>query len=109
MKDFQLTQEEQSLLKKAHKSEHYKRSAYKINAVILLGTGWTLEKVKTALLLDDETLRGYVKKFRDGGLQELLKVEYKGSEPYLSVAQVKQLCDALDNKIFLTTQAVFEY
>lgn len=109
MKDFQLTQEEQSLLKKAHKSEHYKRSAYKINAVILLGTGWTLGKVKTALLLDDETLRGYVKKFRDGGLQELLRVEYKGSEPYLSVAQVKQLCDALDNKIFLTTQAVIDY
>lgn len=99
MKDFQLTQEEQSLLKKAHKSKHYKYSAYKINTVILLGIGWTLEKVKTALLLDDETLRGYVKKFRGGGLQELLKVEYKGSEPYLSVAQVKQLCGVLDNPI----------
>lgn len=37
-------------------SEHYKRSAYKINAVILLGSGWTLGEVKDALLIDDETL-----------------------------------------------------
>jgi len=30
-------------------------AAYKINAVILLGTGWTLVTVKAALLLDEET------------------------------------------------------
>ena len=62
MKGFELSKEELADLRRAHKSEHYKRSAYKINVVILLGSGWTLEEVKDALLLDEETLRSYVKK-----------------------------------------------
>jgi transposase len=109
MKGFELNQEELAFLRKAHKSEHYKRSAYKINAIILLGSGWTLAQVKDALLIDDETLRNYVKKYQDGGLPELLKVDYKGSEPYLSIPQLELLCQELDSNIFLTTQAVVEF
>ena len=47
-------------LRSAHRAERNRRAAYKINAVILLGTGWTLAEVSEALLLDDETLRSYV-------------------------------------------------
>lgn len=109
MKGFKLNKDELLTLRQAHKSEHYKRSAYKINAVILLGTGWTLEEVKEALLVDEETLRNYIKKYQDGGLPALLKVEYKGSEPQLSVAEISQLCQALNTQIFLTTQSVIDY
>ena len=109
MKGFQLSQDELTFLRKAHKSEHYKRSAYKINAIILLGMGWTLEQVKDALLIDEETLRSYVKKYKDGGLPELLKVDYKGSEPYLSIQQLEFICQELDSNIYLTTQAVMEF
>jgi transposase len=109
MKGFELSNEELLFLRKAHQSEHYKRSAYKINAVILLGSGWTLEQVKEALLIDDETLRNYVKKYQDGGLTELLKINHKGSDPYLSVQQIKLLCEELDSNIYLTTQSVIEY
>ena len=80
MKGFELKKDELANLKQALKSEHYKRSAYKINAVILLGSGWTLEQVKEALFLDDETLSGYVKDYQKGGLPLLLKVDFKGSE-----------------------------
>jgi transposase len=109
MKGFELSNEELLFLRKAHKSEHYKRSAYKINAIILLGSGWTLEQVKDALLIDDETLRNYVKKYQDGGLPELLKVNHKGSDPYLSVQQIEILCKELNSNIYLTTQSVIEY
>ena len=109
MKGFDLSDAELITLRKAHKSEYYKHSAYKINCVILLGSGWTLEEVQNALLLDEETLRSYVKKYQEGGLPELLKVNYKGSEPQLSVAQVELLCDALDTQIFLTTQSIIDY
>lgn len=109
MKGFDLSTDELIRLRKAHKSEHYKRSAYKINCVILLGSGWTLEEVRDALLLDEETLRSYVKKYQEGGLPALLKVEYKGSEPQLSVAEIKQLCIVLDTQIFLTTQSIIDY
>ena len=109
MKGFMLSRDELATLRRAHKSEHYKRSAYKINVVILLGSGWTLEAVKEALLLDEETLRSYVKKYQDGGLPALLKVEFKGSEPQLSIAQVEQLCNALNSRIFLTTQSAIDF
>jgi transposase len=109
MKGFNLSSAELAELKRAHKSEYYKRSAYKINCIILLGSGWTLEEVKAALLLDEETLRNYVQKYESGGLDALLKVEYKGSEPQLSVEEIQQLCDALDTQIFLTTKSVIDY
>lgn len=109
MKGFKLNSTELSELRRAHKSEYYKRSAYKINCIILLGSGWTLEEVKDALLLDEETLRGYIQKYESGGLDALLKVEYKGSEPQLSVVQIQKLCKVLDTKIFLTTKSVIDY
>ena len=109
MKGFDLSKAELEALRQAHKSEYYKRSAYKINCVILLGNGWTLEEVRDALLLDNETLRSYVKKYQEGGLPELLKVDYKGSEPQLSVAEIEQLCSALDTQFFLTTQSIIDF
>jgi transposase len=109
MKGFKLSKAELVTLRQAHKSEHYRRSADKIKCVVLLGSGWTLEEVKDALLLDEETLRSYVKKYQEGGLSALLKVEFKGSEPQLSVAEIKQLCLALNTQIFLTTQSVIDY
>ena len=54
-------------------------------------------------------LRSYVKKYQDGGLSALLIVEFKGSEPQLSVAEITQLCQALNTQIFLTTQSVIDY
>jgi transposase len=109
MKGFDLADNELAILLQAHKSEHYKRSAYKINCIILLGSGWTLEEVSNALLLDEETLRSYVKKYQEGCLPALLKVDYKGSEPQLSDFEINKLCDALDKNIFLTTQSVIDF
>jgi transposase len=109
MKGFKLSEIELAELRRAHKSEYYRRSADKIKSVVLLGTGWTLEEVKEALLLDEETLRSHVKKYQEGGIAALLKVEFKGSEPQLSIAQVELLCDALDTQIFLTTQSIIDY
>lgn len=109
MNGFDLNKDELTDLRRAHKLERDKRAAYKINAVILLGVGWTLEEVKEALLIDDETLRSYVKKYQDGGLPELLEVNHKGSEPHLSEQQIEELRNELDANIYLTTQAVIVF
>ena len=61
MSKFHLTPVQVQELRLAHRAERNRNAAYKINAVILLGTGWKLKAVKEALLLDDETLRSYVK------------------------------------------------
>ena len=111
MKGFYLEDAELSALREAHREA--KRSnanvAYQINAVILLGTGWKLKQVKKALLLDDETLRSYVTKYRRSGLQELITTKHKGTPSRLSKKQIEQLCEALEKSIYLTTSAVMEY
>ena len=78
MKGFTLTTKELEALHKAHKAAKRTnaKAAYKINAVILLGSGWTLKKVRSALLLDEETLRSYVEKYRDNGIDTLLETKH---------------------------------
>ena len=109
MKGFELSQAEIISLKQAHKRERNKRFAYRINAIILLGSSWTLEEVRDALLLDDETLRSYVESYQQGGLKLLLKLNHKGSESFLSRDQVSVLCNELNTQIHLTTQSIIEY
>ena len=111
MKGFTLTQEELDILRSAHREAKRTNAnaAYKINAVILLGTGWTLKKVKNALLLDDETLRSYVEKYRTGGIESLLATNHKGRDCLLSKKQEAILRSELDENIHLTTQSVIEF
>jgi len=111
MKEFVLSKEQLSELKAAHRKA--KRSnahaAYKINAVILLGTGWTLKQVKQALLLDEETLRSYVKKYRENGIEGLIRTHYLGRFSALIQAQENQLSEELNQTIHLSTQSIIEY
>ncbi len=74
--------------------------AYKINVVILLGTGWKLKQVKKALLLDDETLRSYLEKYRQGGLKELISTHNKGSELQLNEKQIEQLVEEFERHVY---------
>ncbi len=78
MTEFTLLQDEISSLTKAHRAAKKKRDADCIKAIILLGTGWTAIKVAEALLLDDETVRNYIKRYKSGELDALLHDSYKG-------------------------------
>ena len=111
MKGFTLSSDELEILRSAHRDAKRMNAsaAYKINAVILLGSGWTLKMVKNALLLDDETLRSYVNKYRDGGIRDLLSTNHKGRDSLLSEAQEDKLRIELDTNIHLTSQSVIEY
>ncbi|NOY73961.1 MAG: IS630 family transposase [Gammaproteobacteria bacterium] len=109
MKD--LTDNELVKLSEAHRDAKRTNAnaAYKINAIILLGTGWKLKQVKQALLLDDETLRSYVEKYRQGGVTALITTSYKGAHSQLDKKQINQLCKSLEKHIYLTTSEVIEY
>lgn len=109
MKGFELTEQELTRLREAHKCQRYRHAAYKINAVILLGTGWTLEDVHNALLLDEGTLRRYVKQYQSGGLDSILDTNFQGRSCRLSNAETLQLKSELDSKIYLTTDQVIAY
>ena len=109
MRDFSLSKEELQALRAAHRQERNKPAAYKINAVILLGSGWKLREVSEALLLDEETLRSYVEKYQRRGVEGLVHTHYMGRVARLTYKQSKQLRQALESKIYPTTAAVIEY
>jgi len=58
---------------------------------ILLGTGWTLTRVKQVLLLDEETLLSYVKKYQEKGIEGLIRTHYQGRSSNFTEAQENQL------------------
>jgi len=111
MKGFYLSDDELTGLREAHRRAKRlnANAAYKINAVILLGTGWKVKRVKEALLLDDETLRSYVEKYRQGGVKELTTTGYLGAPSQLSEKQIEQLYEELERQIHLTTHSVIDY
>ena len=104
-----LSPEQIAELRQAHRACKDKRYAYRINAIILLGTGWSYQGVSNALLLDEETLRNYQAQYRRAGLTELLKDGRGGSDCQLSSVQTSKLEAELDRAIYMTTQSVIEY
>ncbi len=112
MKGFYLTEKELIELRAAHREAKQRgssSSAYKINAIILLGTGWTFVKVKEALLLDEDTLSRYVERYKQGGVSRLIETQHTGRECLLSDQEIETLKIELDSKIYLTTALIIDY
>lgn len=55
------------------------RLAQRANALVLLDSGWSCEKVAGALLLDDDTIRRWHGLFIEDGLERLTRFEAGGS------------------------------
>jgi transposase len=109
MKNYHLPEKDLVALRIAHKKVQEKGKADRIKAVYLLGSGWPVKRVHEALLLDEETLRIHMQHYEEGGLQKLLNTHYKGSQPLLSTSQIALLQVELEQKIYLSTQAVIDY
>jgi transposase len=109
MTTFALSQEEISSLKNAHRVAKKKRDAYRINTIVLLGTGWTIREVAEALFLDDETIRNYLKRYKTGKLNALLDDNYKGYSGKLSKSEICQLDKHLNKNTYLRTQDIVYY
>ncbi|MDR4503210.1 MAG: IS630 family transposase [Candidatus Scalindua sp.] len=109
MTDFTLSQEEISSLKAAHRAAKKKREADRIKTIILLGTGWTIREVTEALLLDDETIRNYLTRYKSGGLKALLDDSNKGYGGKLSRSAIEQLDNHLNTKTYQRIQEIVSY
>lgn len=51
-------------------------------------------------MLDEATLRNYVKRYQDGGIRALVMDHYKGSSAKLSIEQVKELDRHLEKNTY---------
>ncbi|MGZ3328117.1 MAG: helix-turn-helix domain-containing protein [Xanthobacteraceae bacterium] len=72
-------------------AEH--RIARRANALVLLDIGWSCAKVASALLLDDDTVRGWYRAYESGGLNGLSSFGHEGSACRLAEDQQRALRD----------------
>src|SRR5260370_29185423 len=63
------------------------RVTRRANALVLLDDGWSCQEVADALLLNDDTIRGWLKLFEQRGLEALTSFDTGGSASFLSAAQ----------------------
>jgi transposase len=109
MDELSLTPKELSKLKKSHRKAKERRKADRIKAVILRSTGWTVSQVAEVLLMDEDTVRNYVARFRRGGLAELLNDNYKGGLAFLSEKELEELDAHLQERLYQTVQEIVAY
>ena len=109
MKGFELTPRKVKQLKQLHKKQRDRRMADKIKAIVLLGTGWSVSEVSEALLLDTETLRNYVKYYREGKIEKVLELRYKGREARLSDSEKLELRTHLEEYTYIDVKSIISY
>jgi transposase len=109
MNKLTLTPSEIIALKQAHRACKDKRAADRIKAVYSLGMGFSVEDVVSILMLDEETLRNYVKRYQSGGINALITDHYLGSFSKLSAIQLEELEAHLEQNTYLTVDAVIAY
>lgn len=106
-----LTEKEVLVLRKAHKTIRDKRLADRIKAVLSLNAGHDYSQVASILLLDEVTLRRYVKSFKEKGLAGLLEFHYTGGQAKLTKATELELKNHLIDSphIYLTAKEVASF
>ena len=109
MNSLTLTSAEIIALKQAHRACKDKRAADRIKAVYSLGVGFSVEDVVEILMLDEETLRNYVKRYQSGGIKALIADHYQGSVSKLSAIQLNKLNAHLEQNTYLTVEAIIAY
>jgi transposase len=80
--------------------------AYRLNAIILLGSGWSVAEVSEALLVDATTIRNWLANYQEGGKDKLLELNYQGKPPSLTPEQQEELANHLDEHIYLDSHAI---
>jgi len=106
MDAFRLTARQIEKLKALHRKQRDRRFADRIKGVVLLGSGWSVASVSQALLVDEKSVRLWLEKYRQGGVDELLALMYQGKEPSLTEEQQEQLAKHLDENTYLDSNAI---
>lgn len=109
MDGFNLTKQQIKKLRAEHRRLYNKKHAYRINAIILLGSNWTYEEVAEALLLDKTSVRNYFKRYEADGLEGLLTDDHKGSFAKLDDAELIELEQHLEENIYQRSIEIIQH
>jgi transposase len=81
----------------------------RMNALLLLANGWAVERVADALFIDAETVREHRRLYETSGIAGLERLNYEGSDPALSEAQLGALKTELDAHLYMRSKEVCDF
>lgn len=108
MKDF-LSPDQVTALRVTHKGIKDKKLADRIKAILYLHYGLSYEQTAKLLLLDDVTLRRYVARYKETGIDGLLEYHYHGGKSRLTILQQKELETYLVSHTLTTAKQVQDH
>jgi transposase len=82
------------------------RLTRRANALVLLDDGWSCQEVAQALLLNDDTIRGWHRLFEQRGIEGLSSFDMGGSASFLSAVQEEALKAFVATKLPRSTREV---
>ena len=86
--------------------ERSKRYADRIRVILLLDDNETYKNISKFLFLDEASIANYKKRYREGGIEDLILDNYSTKRTKLTVFEEFQLASDLDNRIFKSTKEV---
>ena len=107
--DLPLSPENRDLLHKLHRSSKDKRTADRIKLIILLDKGYAQNEIASILMLDEDTISSWVKKFQvSSSIKQWLENNYSPYNGKLNQGELSQLKQYVkDNVITEVKQVIF--
>ena len=95
-----LSAEQKIELKRQHRQIKDKRTADRLKIIVMLDEGFTDTQICRLLMLDEETITSWRKKFKESvSVGEFLNLRYEGSQSRLSEEQIARVKEFINNNI----------
>lgn len=104
-----LTKEQKNQLLRELRLEDKARYSDRIKVILLLDKGWTYQKISEALFIDESTIANYRRRYKDGGLEQLINDFHNGKKSFLSDEDSLELQSYLIENLYETTIEICSY
>ena len=104
-----LTKKDRKSLLDAFNSEAYKKYADRIRVILLLDQGETLKNISKFLFLNEGSVVNYKKRYKKGGLKELIVDDYLCKKSFLNKKQLGILYKDLKKNHFSSSKKVIAH
>lgn len=94
---------------KINKKCKLKIDSDKIKCIIYWGQGKSWKNIKDSLFISDGTVKSYIDKYKNGGVENLLQTNYESHNYKLNSEQESQLKEYVRDNIIIHTEQVCEF
>ena len=105
-----LTDNNKAYLRKKHRKLRDRRDADKIKAVMMFSDGYAIAEISSVLILDDDTVRTWIKAYEDGeDVDKWLVTNYVAYQGKLSEEEEAVLIEYIDSNVISDSKKVNEF